>query len=467
MVWPKLRLLSSQTHARWSIRSMLLLTSISGYLLCLGLYNQSAWVTGVRLALSVFLIGGLGQQLRSSTRLVSESEGASASKRTIPLLLLLSAILVSGILTTVTEWLIWNQKMPFADAEHKGIWYRGWSTVWTLSLFLSSLTAPWMTDEKRWTSKQPIRFAWSLGASILSCICLLAMSAIFNGFLPALVMIACNNMLMSWSFPASASAGIVEDRDIRLQGMESTALWLIGLWGIAVVGCLCFLASLATHIPTNKGYRWTRGMSLLCLGVGLVANAWIMGWWIHRVSPPFGETYKELPAILLLAPIVSALVIAMYFVTRFQPQSDSKNLALMWDGNGFAPLPLHAADSPSQPSAQSNLMSDSIWVGVLFMAMSFPAYRAIVSALIAFQSNPDYLISAVAEIIANEDSRLDVLLAAYGLQWMIRKIRRGGRTSQRWPSLDLAKRSDVLIAWLFVINLLVCSVPFGIAFWFL
>jgi hypothetical protein len=195
--------------------------------------------------------------------------------------------------------------------------------------------------------------------------------------------------------------------------------------------------------------------------------AWVIGWWTRQASPPLADSYELMPSIHWITLLIPALLIAVYFVTRCP----------LWDHDATAPRTPNANDEQQsttrhvdgqQPVETSWFVwSDSAWVGVLWIALPFATYKQWFDCLPEIHTNPMRLVRVLENAFDFEDSRLHLFLAMFGLQWLIRRIRWNGEFAPRWPYVSSTQWSMIPMAWLTVVMIILVSVPFGVAVWFL
>lgn len=446
---------------------MLVLTSMIAYLLCITLYYADSFDTGIRLALSVLMIVGLSQQIREC-RVSTRNEVAQVtSRRTILLLGLIGSILALGIATTATEWHMGNRQVPWGDREYAHAGYRGLSTTWTLALFLSSLTAPWMAFGSRSHETGQRRSIATRSLVSMLCLCLLAITVITNGLIAALVLISCNSVLMGLKSPASVLAQVAIEPSNRLLHIQSTSMWFVGLWTLGGMGCLALLASLYGTPQNSKSSQ-----RLLCCGIGismicLAIMMWVIGWWTREISPPVADAYQLMPTAHWIILLIPALLISLYFVTRCPLRDQQATASTPPNSNETPSSATLCVDSQEPIQATWPIWSDSAWVGILWIALPLDIYKQCMECLPEILTNPMRLIRELELVFAWEDSRLHLLLALFGLQWMIRRIRWNGKFAPRWPYISAKQWSMIPMGWLAVLMLILVSVPFGIAVWFL
>jgi hypothetical protein len=446
---------------------MLVLTSMIAYLLCISLYYSDSLDTGIRLALSVLMVVGLSQQIRSSRVSAQNEIDPATSRRTMLLLGLIGSILALGLATTATEWLMGNRQVPWGDREYANGCYRGLSTTWTLALFLSSLTSPWMAYGSRSYETGQRRSIATRSLVSLLCLCLLAITIISNGLIATLVLISCNSMLLGLKSPASILAQVPIDSSNRLLHIQSTSMWFVGLWTLGAVGCLALLASLYWTSQNSRSFlrllRSGIGISVICLAIMI----WVIGWWTREISPPIADSYQLMPTTHWITLLIPALLIGVYFVTRCPLRDRDATAPKPTNSNDASPSATHHVDGQEPIKTIWPIWSDSAWVGILWIALPLDNYKQWLECLPEIHTNPMRLVRVLELDFAWEDSRLHLFLALFGLQWMIRRIRWNGELAPRWPNVSSRQWSMIPTAWLTVIMLILVSVPFGIAVWFL
>ncbi len=449
-VRPK-RWLSIGNNCQWSIRSMLFLASMIAYLLCIFIYYPDAAVTGIRIAMSGFLIAGMSQQILECQ---VSSEGGDARywpRRKIVLLALLGSIILFGVLSTIHELFPGKRHWDWVKGDYAYAWRRGLSTTWTLAIFLSTLTCPWMASEASRNGLRPKRSIVSWSSCTLLGITLIGISVICNGLTTALVLLSCNGLLLGMSSPASAFAQVPLDGSNRLLQVEGVSIRFAAFWISGIVGGLAFLASLYLTPNSSKMRRRLLTGSLIIMLICLASIVWVVGWGTRELSPPIADSYALMPTVYLITLLVPAFLLAIYFVTRC-PQLQSESLQ---------------DDYQNPRKSTMFIWSNSAWIGVLLIALPYSTYKDVVKCLLEVHANSSRLFWEIENSMGNEDTRLNLFLAIFGIQWLNRRIRFSKNSGPRWPYVSSTQWSVIPMAWLVVIVIIMVSVPFSVGFWLL
>lgn len=449
---------------RWSLRSILLLTSLIAYLVCLARYYPDFIVDGVRGAISCLLIVGIVPRILSKSG-TGNDEAATTSWQKALLLGLLVVMMLCGILTILPQLALGTKRWIWSSDEYGRIFYRAASTTWSLTIFLATLACPWMLKVRSRDHRKDLWTGSIHGLVAIACIIILAVIIAYEGLIVTLVVMAIDGVLLGLRSPGTRAAGLPLDSSNRLLDISTIAAGCVGLWILNIVGCVTYLRDVY-RTPSNA--RTLRISSCLCWLFSWIGAAVMIGWigWQMRdLSPPVADAYAESPIGFWLWMLVPSILVAIYFVTRrpdgWIASATAHELVSLEPSRDFTAL-----SHPSREDrGRANVGVLSAWIGVLLVLLPWDTYKDIVRCFSIQGVDWMGLTQVLDYVLFEPDVRLRCLLALFGLQWLLRRWRWRGEIAPMWPFLNSRQRASLLLAWWTVSLMLLASVPFGILVW--
>ena len=342
-------------------------------------------------------------------------------------------------------------------------WSEASELVWCFCLLLGATTAPWLglPDQHTKSTRRPLT-SYAISTGVVLSLCLYFVAVLRDSIMiVSLVDIATNTVELSLPQPAAwQSPHFVEWFGRSRSEFNQFLVRQYQSWPLLVIGIISVV------VAARSKFRALPTAMLVLASVALALPAVLNLWWLYdgaaeRLFPHLiKSTWLRTPTDMVLIAFAIVLL-AFYFATR----------RFDWSAATVSHEPKWA------------IASDSIFVGILFVAVGFGGVIEVINeywrtytqtdlgvimSLIRGDGEGQILFRAlgngIRDAILYPHYYYEVLFIPYGVHWLWCRRKFAARQGYlRWPQVGLRQALLMPLLSCLIAILVAASVPFGLA----